>query len=284
MKKFGFYFKKGFVLAGMALKGKSVFTKLLLGLYLILSFFGKLFLFLRPVFLIADSNLAMMIVEGHDFEINKIFEGINSKKRYSSLLLASLFVEGIALAAALVMVVPFVIWMITPFYNPNLPPMMFMIIFGVAVAVLAIALMVAYSPTGFVAAKGKDLNAGDILFLAREGSVSVKGKVVGAFIATYLLLLLIIGAFVGISIVLALFIRDETGYPAIAVNFIILVLVIVFMYVDIFLLSYFRLAIKITFYSVFLDNVETKHIILARKGNGKDQFVPLFADDKEENN
>ena len=284
MKKFGFYFKKGFVLAGMALKGKSVFTKLLLGLYLILSFFGKLFLFLRPVFLIADSNLAMMITEGHDFEINKIFEGINSKKRYSSLLLASLFVEGIALAAALVMVVPFVIWMITPFYNPNLPPMMFMIIFGVAVAFLAIALMVAYSPTGFVAAKGKDLNAGDILFLAREGSVSVKGKVVGAFIATYLLLLLIIGAFVGISIVLALFIRDETGYPAIAVNFIILVLVIVFMYVDIFLLSYFRLAIKITFYSVFLDNVETKHIILARKGNGKDQFVPLFADDKEENN
>ena len=284
MKKFGFYFKKGFVLAGMAMKGKGAFTRLLLGLYLVVSFFGKLFLFTRPVFLIADSNLAMMITEGHDFEINKIFEGINSKKRYSSLLLASLFVEGIALAAALVMIVPFLIWSMTPFLNPNLPPMIFMIIFGVAVLVLVIALVIAYSPMGFVTAKGKDLNSGDILFLAKQGSASAQGKVVGAFIVTYLLLLLIIGAFVGVSILLALFIRDETGYPSIVVNFIILVLIIVFIYVDIFLLSYFRLAIKITLYSVFFDSVEAKHIILARKANGKDEFVPLFSDDKEEIN
>ena len=87
MKKFGFYFRKGYVLAKMAMKGKSLFTKLLLGLYLILSFFGKIIFFLRPIFLIADSNLAMMIVEGHDFELEKLFEGVNSKKRYSSRLL-----------------------------------------------------------------------------------------------------------------------------------------------------------------------------------------------------
>ena len=57
MKKFGFYFKKGFVLVKMAMKGKSFFTKLLLGLYLILSFLGKMLFFLRPIFLIADNNL-----------------------------------------------------------------------------------------------------------------------------------------------------------------------------------------------------------------------------------
>ena len=143
MKKFNFYFKKGFVLAKMALKGKSLFTKLLLGLYLILSFFGKFFLFTRPVFLIADNNLAMMIVEGHDFKIEKIFEGINRKKRYSSVLLSCLFVEGIALAATLLLVVPFVVLCFTypPLYNPNLSPIIFVVIFGIAALVLAIALL-----------------------------------------------------------------------------------------------------------------------------------------------
>ena len=113
MKKFGFYLRKGFVLAGRATKGKSFFTKLLLGLYLILSFFGKMIFFLRPLFLIADNNLAMMIVEGQDFEFNKLLEGANSKKRYSSLLLSCILVDGLALIAALILVGPFGIWYIS---------------------------------------------------------------------------------------------------------------------------------------------------------------------------
>ena len=283
MKKFGFYFQKGFVLAGRATKGKSFFTKLLLGLYLILSFFGKMIFFLRPIFLIADSNLAMMIVEGHDFEINKVFEGVNSKKRFSSLLVSGIFVDGIALIATLILVGPFLVWHITELWNPYMPPIIFVVIFGVAAAVLTVMLQLCYAPMGFVTCKGKDLSSGDILYLAKEGSVGIKGKIFGTIFANYIVMILFFAFFFAIPLLLGLNFFDDEGYVAIFVNIIAIIFFIGFMFVDIFVLSTFRLAMKISLYSIFLDSVETKHVVIAKKANAKDSFVPLFADDKEVN-
>lgn len=282
MKKFGFYFKKGYVLAKMAMKGKSLFTKLLLGLYLIMSFFGKLIFFLRPIFLIADSNLAMMVVEGHDFEFEKLFEGINAKKRYSSLLLACIFVDGLALAGAIIMVAPFLIWFFSYLYNPSIPPHIFAIIFGIAAVALDVAIYTVYSPMGFVACKGKDLTAGDILYLAKEGSSAIKGKIVGLFLVNYLVLLVVLGIFIGVPIFLGFNFYDEMGDVALFVNFVDLVLFLALIVVDIFVLLYIKLSIKISMFSLFYDSVETKHVIIARHASMKDAFVPLFTDDKEE--
>lgn len=283
MKKFNFYFKKGFVLAKMALKGKSLFTKLLLGLYLILSFFGKFFLFTRPVFLIADNNLAMMIVEGHDFKIEKIFEGINRKKRYSSVLLSCLFVEGIALAATLLLVVPFVVLCFTypPLYNPNLSPIIFVVIFGIAALVLAIALQIIYLPMGFVSCKGKDLSSGDVLLLSAMGSENNRGKIVGIALIDYLIIAVVIGLLIFIPIFLGNNFFDEDNYVAIWVNFVTLIDLIVLMILDIFVLSSVKLSMRISLYSLFFDATETKHIVIAKKGSAKDVFTPLFTDDKE---
>ena len=283
MKKFGFYFKKGLVLAGRAAKGKSFFVKLLLGLYLILSFFGKMIFFLRPIFLIADNNLAMMIVEGHDFEINKVFEGVNSKKRYSSLLISGMFVDGIALIATLLLVGPFAVWQITTLYNPYMPPLIFIIIFGIAAAVLSIMLELCYSPMGFVACRGKDLSSGDVLYLAKEGSVGIKGKVFGACFVNYLVIVLFMAFFFGVPAVLAANMFDDEGYVAIFVNIVCVLFFIGFVMVDLFVLSFFRLSVKISLYSIYYDSVETRHVVIAKKGTAKDSFVPLFTDDKEVN-
>ena len=283
MKKFGFYFKKGFVLAGRATKGKNFFTKLLLGLYLILSFFGKLIFFIRPIFLIADSNLAMMIVEGHDFEINKVFEGVNSKKRYSSLLISGMFVDGISILAALILVGPFLGWLLSTLYNPYLPPIIFVIIFGIAAIVLTFLLQLCYAPMGFVTTKGKDLSCGDVLYLGKEGSVGIKGKTFGIFLVNYLLLLLFFALFFGIPLALGLMLFDDEGYVSIVVNFIAIIMFLAFIFCDIFVLSTFRLSVKISLYSLFYDNVDAKHVVIAKKGSSKDAFVPLFSDDKEVN-
>ena len=285
MKKFGFYFKKGFVLAKMAMKGKSLFTKLLLGLYLILSFLGKICVFTRPIFLIADSNLAMMIVEGHDVEINKLFEGINSKKRYSSLLLSCMFIDGIAIVTMLLLVVPFILWQNIspdhPLFNSALPPIIFVAIFAIAAAALLIVFNVVYAPAGFVTCKGKDLTSGDVLYLAKEGSAAIKGKIVGLFIANYLLLLLVVGIFVAIPFVLGNLIFNENDEVALFVNFVILADILLFAVVDVFFLSSIRLSIKVSYYSLFFDSVEAKHVIIAKKSTLKDTFIPLFSDDKE---
>ena len=283
MKKFGFYFKKGFVLARRAAKGKSFFTKLLLGLYLILSFFGKMIFFLRPIFLVADNNLAMMIVEGHDFEINKVFEGVNSKKRYSSLLLSCFFVDGIAFIATLILVAPFGVWLATGLYNPYMPPIIFLIIFGVAAAVLTIMLELCYAPKGYVTCKGKDLSCGDVLYLAKEGSVGIKGKIFGICLVNYLVIFLFMAVFFGLPVLLGLTMFDDEGYVSIFANFIIIILFVGFIFCDLFVLSVNRLAMKISLYSLYYDSVEAKHVIIAKRGNTKDVFIPLFSDDKEVN-
>ena len=284
MKKFGFYLRKGFVLAGRATKGKSFFTKLLLGLYLILSFFGKMIFFLRPIFLIADNNLAMMIVEGHDFEINKVLEGVNSKKRYSSLLLSGMFVDGIALIATLVLVGPFGVWYATGLWNPYMPPLIFVIVFGIAAVVLTVILELCYAPMGFVTCKGKDLSSGDVLYLGKEGSTGVKGKIFGICFINYLVIILFMAVFFGIPLFMGLTMFDDEDFVAIYVNIIATILFLAFIFLDIFVLSTFRLSIKISLYSLYFDNVEAKHVIIARKANGKDVFTPLFSDDKEPRN
>lgn len=282
MKNFNFYFKKGLILAKMALKGKSIFTKLLLGLYLILSFIGKLFFFTRPIFLIADNNLAMMIVEGHDFELNKLFEGVNSKNRYSSLLLANIFVEGIALAAAVIFVVPFLVWGLMPnLYNYQVSPFIFVSVFGVAASILLVALLIIYAPMGYIATKGKDLNAGDILFLSKEGSANAKGKILGINLLNYLFILLILGALIGGAIIVANIMRDEYSVVLLAANFIIMGIFIVLIFVDLFLLPIFKMAILISQYALFFDNVQAKHIVVATKGSSSNEYVPIFSDDKE---
>ena len=281
MKKFGFYLKKGFVLAKMAMKGKSFFTKLLLGLYLILSLIGKIIFFLRPIFLIADNNLAMMIVEGHDFEIGKLFEGINSKKRYSSLLLSCMFVDGVSLAAAIIMVVPFVVWQFTPYYNSMVPPYLFIIFFAVLAVVLMFVIQLVYCPMGFVTTKGKDLSCGDVLYLAKEGSTGIKGKIFGICLVNYLLILLFLAIFLVTPGVLGSLFFDESNEVALFVNFATLALFIAFMFCDVFLLSSFKLSMRISLYSLFFDSVEAKHVVVAKRTSVKDTFVPLFADDKE---
>ena len=283
MHTFGFYFKKGLALTKAALKGKSFFTKVLLGLYLVISSISKLFLFLRPVFLIADNNLATMIVEGHDFEISKIFEGVNSRRRYSSLLLSSLFIEGIILAAAVLFIVPFVVWQMTPgSYSLFLQPSIFMIIMSVLVAVLSVGLIVYYSPVGYVTAKGKDLNAGDILFLAKEGSKGIKGKIIGLNIVMILIIL-------GISLipaagiyVLLLLIPGSTDEFVLAFTIGIGLIYIAIGFIEIFVISFFRLSRIVSLFSLYFDSVETKHIVVSTKGDKEEEYQPLFADDKEE--
>lgn len=283
MRNFGFYFKKGYALTKMALKGKGVFTKLILGLYLILSFFGKMFLFLRPIFLIADNNLAMMVVEAHDFEVNKLFEGINNKKRYSSLLLSNLYLEGILLAASIVFTAPFLIWSFMPaFYNPMISPYIFVSILSVVVLVIGIMITLIYSPMGFVTAKGKNLSAGDIMLLSKEGSKGTKGKVFFTNFLNYLFITLIIGAFVLAVYLVVLFLRDAGGVPLIADNFIILVILIGLIFVNIFGLLSIRMSNLVSLYSIYYDSVETKHIVVSTRGATKEAYVPLFSDDRED--
>ena len=111
----------------------------------------------------------------------------------------------------------------------------------------------------------------------------IYGKIFGTIFANYIVMILFFAFFFAIPLLLGLNFFDDEGYVAIFVNIIAIIFFIGFMFVDIFVLSTFRLAMKISLYSIFLDSVETKHVVIAKKANAKDSFVPLFADDKEVN-
>ena len=67
------------------LKHYSFKDKLVLVIYVLMSFIGKCIFFIKPVFDVADDNLARMIVETHYLNFPMVFKGI--KKRYGELLL-----------------------------------------------------------------------------------------------------------------------------------------------------------------------------------------------------
>ena len=166
----------------MALKRLSFFQKLLLALYFVGSFIGKFIFFLRPIFQIGDQNLALMLNEAHDLELNKIFEGTNDKKRYSSLLLSSLFVDAILVGLAVLLIVPFFVYgRMATYTSARVAMVVIMSVAAVLIVVLLIALLLIYSPSGFMAAKGVNLSAGDIMFLSAKASKGNKGKIIKGF-------------------------------------------------------------------------------------------------------
>ena len=89
--------------------------------------------------------------------------------------------------------------------------------------------------------------------------------------------------FFGVPFALGATMFDDEGYVSIIVNFIAIIFFIGFIFFDVFVLSLFRLAVKISLFSIYYDSVETRHVVIARKGTAKDQFLPLFTDDKEVN-
>ena len=160
--------------------------------------------------------------------------------------------------------------------------MIFVSVFSIAVAVLYFALSIVYSPMGYITVKGKDLNAGDILFLSKQGSSGAKGKILGICFLHYLFIGLINGLLITAAILVATLMKDEYDVILLPANFIILAIFIVMAFLDVFLLARFKMAVTISLYSLFYDNVQSKHIVVATKGGSQGEYVPIFSDDKEE--
>ena len=74
-KGYSYYHKKSWNTFSYVLKNKNFMDKCVLAFYTLLSMLGKLFLFSRPIFQIADNNLMAMIHKGHDYSVSLAFDG-----------------------------------------------------------------------------------------------------------------------------------------------------------------------------------------------------------------
>ena len=279
MHSFSFYLKKGNELSKLVFRNKSFFEKLILVFYFLGSLLGRLIFFIRPVFLIGDQNIGLMLNEGHDIEVNKIFEGVNDKKRYSGLLVSSLFIDGLCVGLALITVLPFFLTALlasTPSVNVAFSIAMYVAI--AFIVVLFVALCIIYAPMGFVAAKGANLSSGDILYLSQKASKGSKGKMIGIYLIRFIPFLIVYGLIIFLAFVfnnLAMNVNEYMG-------FVVIPLILLIPILEIFLLVRFKVALVASLYALYSDAVEIKHIVIARRSaSATEEYSALFTDDME---
>ena len=281
MHSFGYYFKKGHELTKMVFKKLSALDKILLGLYFLGSLIGKLIFFIRPVFLIADQNIGLMISETHDLEISKIFEGVNNKRRYSSLLLSNLFIDIIALGLLVALVVPFAIYL--PFSyrtGTQVLAISLMSFGGVATSIVVTIVILAYLPQGFVTAKGSNLSAGDVLLLSKHASKGNKGKIFLIYFLNYL----IISAVLSLVIVMCYFFwRSSTLDNRWIFAIVIVVVLLIYSMLELLLFPHIKVRAEVSLYCLYQDAVEAKHIVIAKRNSAdKEEYIAVFTDDMED--
>ena len=265
----------------MVFKKLSALDKILLGLYFLGSLIGKLIFFIRPVFLIADQNIGLMISETHDLEISKIFEGVNNKRRYSSLLLSNLFIDIIALGLLVALVVPFAIYL--PFSyrtGTQVLAISLMSFGGVVTSIVATIVILAYLPQGFVTAKGSNLSAGDVLLLSKHASKGNKGKIFLIYFLNYL----IISAVLSLVIVMCYFFwRSSTLSNRWIFAIVIVVVLLIYSMLELLLFPHIKVRAEVSLYCLYQDAVEAKHIVIAKRNSAdKEEYIAVFTDDMED--
>lgn len=279
MHSFGYYFKKGSAITGFVYRKKSILEKVVLALYLITSWIGKLFFFLRPIFLIGDQNIAIMMNETHDIEINKIFEGINNKKRYSSLLISSLLIDSIVFGLFVLIEVPLAI-IIAVVPSMYVYPMVGMITGFMLLVIVWIILMTKYDPMGFVATKGQDLTSGDLCYISSQATKGKKGIIFLHYLINYGIIYLVQATLITISVFLII---TSTIYVIHIMVLVVVFIAFAYMILELTLFARLRVNCVNSLYSLYKDTIDTKHVTLAKKNSSTfDEYVALFTDDKEE--
>lgn len=277
---FGYYFKKSSDLVSFVFGKQKFKDKFAFLLYVVASTICKLFFLTRPLFLIADQNMANMIVNGHSFSILKAFHG--TKERYFKIFFAELVEGTIYFALALVILIPcafpFLILTNTAF------GIVFVVLGAIAWLITCFALSYNYRFVDYVAAKNKELDFSDYLYNSRVSIRGFKGLIFGNDLVSFILgdlipLLFVALAFLCGTVLLAVIFTTFNNAVIAELVCFVLILLLTFGFV----LYYFNVAApikmrKIVFvYLIATDNCKTsRSIVVKRKSSNRVEYEPLF--------
>lgn len=277
-KKTGFYFKKGWSEAGFCYRKLNFKQKLAVLMYLIVSFVGKILFFTRPVFAMADQNLAKMISETRDFEISQAFHGVGEPKRYLSLLGAYFYKDMTLAAVVTIGFIPYWCYHNDLVINPN--EVMDLVLLIVACVIAGIALLVSnmkYAGAGYVGANLADPETNDILYLSRVQMKKNRGKIFRALLRQFFICVPISGgAFFGIVFLNTL--DDMFYWPLIGIG---ILLVLILLNVGIF--NKAGIATLTVEYEVYKDAIPLKKTIVIKEVAGdSESYISLFKNDEKD--
>lgn len=174
--KFGYYLAKSSSLWRMAKSKRGFGFRMTMFFYWLMSFIGHIFLISAPVFAIADNNIAIMLDETHDVNLEKAFDHV--AERYKSLFVAMLFVRLRVWAIGVFLLV---MWAMTMSFFITTMSMIISIVMAVIFVIAAFIVFYKNTGLGSIAARTNDISAGDILHCNKLGKEKISAMALGVF-------------------------------------------------------------------------------------------------------
>ena len=271
-KRFNFYFSKGFRLAFYSLKKCSFFTKVELCFYALISFVGKSIFFLRPIFEIADMNLAAFVAESRNVCFPKIFQG-TTKKRFVDLLFAEILTDVMALMCyGVIAVLPITLMMLA---GQSTVTMIIHYVLAIGGLIPVYFFLINEAPAGFVASKTNGLDVSDYML---NSKATVKGSRI-AVTLVYVIYGLIIGALIA-GVCVGLYYSGEINVKPDFYGLIILAICIAVVALIYFVIMRFAVARYTNLYLIYRDQAKLTKSIAVKPVAGENlNYAPLFSED-----
>ena len=277
-KGFSYYFRSGIASAKDALKGESFAQRAVLILYFFMSLIGKVCIFTRPIFEIADMNLMKMLDECKEFSFEKIFTNIDDKKRYRKLLVFNIVRSLMIFSVLFFTLLPVgLLWGLLPLVLSDalaytIISGIFSGVFGLLALLFVIYITIIYSPVSFLAASDRNLSVADYFYNSRTGMYKLKRTYFLIALVYSLIYIAIYGTLIGGIVCLCIFLEDI----GIIISAFVFAAII---FITILPANYLFVSNKLANYFIFKYSVTDKKTILVKESEDEENTYETVLDE-----
>jgi hypothetical protein len=264
-KDVGHYFRRAWKDTRLGFKKLGIKQRALLFIYIIASFLGKIFFFTRPIFTVADENLAELLKKREPFSFWNIFGGTLRTEQYRALSLTYLIADLMIFVGLIaIIILPLLMWtLLVPAINNRFYLLGFyyaLTIFFIALGVLyVLTSLIYYVPIAFVSRRQTVPEPGVLLKTVNQG-LRQQGKI-NIFFLNFLYLILFVIA-IGLIIIQGQtaffsFLVTVLGYRGFGPTFIFSIVFLVFNFLFlIYLVPFFYGHLQLTQNLILTDTMD----------------------------
>lgn len=204
-RSISYYLSRGISDTKWGFKYIPLSQRLLLLVYGLVGFFGKLFFFSRPFFTLAESNLVNLMNQRKPFNVWQMFDQVVSREQYNRLTVSYFILDLMTLfVGSLLALIPLFIWIyLSPLMNNYEEAVGFynvLIVYFISLGIVALLFAFSfYRPFAFVTIHHPNLRSGSILTTTHQ--VLKKQHKITVFVLNFIYFLFIyfLGLFITIQ-------------------------------------------------------------------------------------
>jgi len=168
-RSIGYYLIQGLSDTNWGFKHIPLSQRLLLLVYGLIAFFGKLFFFSRPLFTLAETNLVTLMNKRKPFSVWQMFDQANNREHYKRLMISYFVTDLFTLFFLFVLVlVPILIWLylVPLLYGYEVMVGLYNVLIMYFIALGIVGLLASFSyyrPLAFVSIHNPEFGSGSII-------------------------------------------------------------------------------------------------------------------------